>query len=40
MPIKGGGEGAARMGLLATCKYGQFHLPDPDGVLLDVSEYR
>lgn len=40
MPIKGRGEGEARMRLLAGCRYGAFHLSDPDGVLLDVSEYR
>jgi catechol 2,3-dioxygenase-like lactoylglutathione lyase family enzyme len=38
MPIKGRGEGDARMALLASCKHGDFHLSDPDGVLLDVSE--
>jgi catechol 2,3-dioxygenase-like lactoylglutathione lyase family enzyme len=40
MPRKGRGEGEARMRLLAECRYGAFHLSDPDGVLLDVSEYR
>jgi len=41
LPIKSGGEGDTRMKLLATtCKYGTYHLSDPDGVLLDVSEHR
>jgi catechol 2,3-dioxygenase-like lactoylglutathione lyase family enzyme len=40
MSIKARGEGEARMRLLASCRYGAFHLPDPDGVLLDVSEWR
>lgn len=38
MPIKGRGEGEARMALLAQCAYGEFRLSDPDGVLLDVPE--
>jgi catechol 2,3-dioxygenase-like lactoylglutathione lyase family enzyme len=40
MPIEGRGEREVRMKLLATCRYGQHQLADPDGVLLDVSEYR
>ncbi len=39
-PKKERGEGDARMKLLATCKYGTYHLPDPDGVLLCVSEHQ
>lgn len=31
-------EGATRLKLLSTCRYGQLQLVDPDGVLLDVSE--
>ncbi len=38
MPIKGRGEGDARMALLATCSRGAHGLSDPDGVLLDVAE--
>lgn len=33
-------EGAIRLSLLSTCRYGQLQLVDPDGVLLDVSEVR
>ncbi len=33
-----GGEGDARIRLLATCRYGQYQLCDPDGVLIDVCE--
>lgn len=32
------GEGDIRLALLKTCVYGQFHLADPDGVLLEVTE--
>jgi catechol 2,3-dioxygenase-like lactoylglutathione lyase family enzyme len=39
-PKKGRGEGDARMNLFAKCKLGTLQLWDPDGVLLDVSEYR
>jgi catechol 2,3-dioxygenase-like lactoylglutathione lyase family enzyme len=39
MPEKRGGETTVRMQLLAGCRYGAFHLSDPDGVLLDVSEW-
>jgi catechol 2,3-dioxygenase-like lactoylglutathione lyase family enzyme len=37
-PVGAGPEGAARLELFKRCRYGQFHLADPDGVLLDVSE--
>lgn len=33
-----GEEGKIRLDLLRTCTYGEFHLADPDGVLLEVSE--
>lgn len=32
------GEGEIRLELLKTCSFGEFHLADPDGVLLEVSE--
>jgi catechol 2,3-dioxygenase-like lactoylglutathione lyase family enzyme len=32
------GEGDVRLALLKTCAYGEFHLADPDGVLLEVRE--
>jgi catechol 2,3-dioxygenase-like lactoylglutathione lyase family enzyme len=32
------GEGDIRLKLLQTCRYGEFHFADPDGVLLEVSE--
>jgi catechol 2,3-dioxygenase-like lactoylglutathione lyase family enzyme len=38
MPEQRRGEGEVRMRLLAACRYGAFHISDPDGVLLDVSE--
>jgi catechol 2,3-dioxygenase-like lactoylglutathione lyase family enzyme len=38
MQVKNRAEGDVRMRLLATCRYGTYHLSDPDGVLLDVSE--
>jgi catechol 2,3-dioxygenase-like lactoylglutathione lyase family enzyme len=38
-PIKAGPEGEARMKLLATCRYGEHRLSDPDGVLLDVGPH-
>jgi catechol 2,3-dioxygenase-like lactoylglutathione lyase family enzyme len=40
MPIKGRGEGDARMALLAGCTRGEYRLSDPDGVLLDVEARR
>ncbi|MGH7774709.1 MAG: VOC family protein [Candidatus Binatia bacterium] len=33
-----GAEREARLKLFSSCKYGQFQLADPDGVLIDVSE--
>jgi len=37
-PVGSGPEGGARLKLFQGCRYGQYHLADPDGVLLDVSE--
>ncbi|NIO09778.1 MAG: hypothetical protein GTO40_17950 [Deltaproteobacteria bacterium] len=37
-PIGVGPEGEARVALLATCRYGKFHLSDPDCVFIDVHE--
>lgn len=34
-----GKEGEARLKLSAKCKMGEFHMSDPDGVLIDVSEH-
>ncbi|HZT08403.1 MAG TPA: VOC family protein [Chloroflexota bacterium] len=39
-PTKAGAEGEARMKLLATCRFGESRLSDPDGVLLDISAAR
>lgn len=33
-----GPEGEARLNLFAKCRFGQFHMSDPDGVLIDVAE--
>jgi catechol 2,3-dioxygenase-like lactoylglutathione lyase family enzyme len=33
-----GAEGEARLQLFAKCPLGQFHMSDPDGVLIDVSD--
>ena len=33
-----GPEGEARLNLFAKCPLGQFHMSDPDGVLIDVSD--
>ena len=33
-----GPEGEARLSLFAKCPLGQFHMSDPDGVLIDVSD--
>jgi catechol 2,3-dioxygenase-like lactoylglutathione lyase family enzyme len=33
-----GAEGEARLNLFSKCPLGQFHMSDPDGVLIDVSE--
>jgi catechol 2,3-dioxygenase-like lactoylglutathione lyase family enzyme len=38
LPVGAGKEGAARLALLAKCRHGSFHLADPDGILIDVSE--
>jgi len=37
-PVGAGPEGSARLKLFEGCRYGQYHLADPDGVLIDVSE--
>jgi|SRR5579884_926922 catechol 2,3-dioxygenase-like lactoylglutathione lyase family enzyme len=39
-PVGRGPEGAARLKLFQGCRFGQKHLADPDGVLIDVSEKR
>ena len=33
-----GSEGEARLKLFSKCPFGQFHMSDPDGVLIDVAE--
>ncbi len=38
MPVGAGKEGAARLALFRRCGCGTYHLADPDGVLIDVSE--
>lgn len=38
-PIGAGPEGEVRRELFAKCKFGQFQLSDPDGVLIDVTEH-
>ena len=37
-PIGVGPEGEVRVALLATCRYGKFHLSDPDCVFIDIHE--
>jgi len=37
-PLHGYAEGEVRYELFARCRHGSFHLADPDGVLIDVSE--
>jgi catechol 2,3-dioxygenase-like lactoylglutathione lyase family enzyme len=37
-PVGAGPEGQARLKLFERCRYGERHLADPDGVLIDVSE--
>ncbi len=37
-PVGVGPEGEARLALLATCRYGKFHLSDPDCVFIDIHE--
>ncbi len=36
MQLRYGDEGTARRRLFQTCRLGQQHLADPDGVLLDI----
>jgi predicted enzyme related to lactoylglutathione lyase len=38
MPIRAGAEGSARLKLFMGCRYGQYQIADPDGVLIDVTE--
>jgi hypothetical protein len=33
-----GPEGEARLKLFSKCPFGQFHMSDPDGILIDVAE--
>src|SRR5581483_4801482 len=37
-PLGKGAEGQERLRLLKTCRYGQYQLADPDGVLIDLME--
>jgi predicted enzyme related to lactoylglutathione lyase len=37
-PVGAGPEGAARLSLFEKCPFGKFHLADPDGVLIDVTD--
>ena len=37
-PVGVGPEGEVRLALLATCRYGKFHLSDPDCVFIDIHE--
>ena len=37
-PVGGGPEGKARLELFKKCPFGKFHMADPDGVLIDVSD--
>jgi len=37
-PVGAGPEGESRLRLFSKCPYGKFHMADPDGVLIDVSE--
>jgi predicted enzyme related to lactoylglutathione lyase len=37
-PVGGGPEGAARLKLFEKCPFGKYHLADPDGVLIDVTD--
>jgi catechol 2,3-dioxygenase-like lactoylglutathione lyase family enzyme len=37
-PLTGYAEGEVRLKLFQSCKRGQLHLADPDGVLIDVAE--
>jgi predicted enzyme related to lactoylglutathione lyase len=37
-PVGAGPEGAARLKLFEKCPFGKFHLADPDGVLIDVTD--
>jgi hypothetical protein len=34
-----GPEGEARLQLFSRCPFGQFHMSDPDGILIDVAEH-
>lgn len=37
-PVGAGPEGEVRLNLFKKCPFGKFHLADPDGVLIDVTE--
>lgn len=37
-PVGAGPEGQARLRLFSKCPYGKYHLADPDGVLIDISD--
>ena len=34
-----GPEAEARLALFAKCKFGEYQLADPDGVMIDISEH-
>lgn len=38
LPVGSGPEGEARLKLFAACPYGDYHLADVDGVLIDIAE--
>ena len=37
-PVGAGSEAEARLDLFAKCKFGEYQLADPDGVMIDISE--
>lgn len=37
-PVGSGPEGEARLKLFSKCPYGKYHMADPDGVLIDVTD--
>ena len=38
-PVGAGPEAEARLALFAKCKFGEYQLADPDGVMIDISEH-
>jgi len=36
--VAAGPEGEARLKLFSKCPFGQFHMADPDGILIDIAE--